>query len=185
MRLVILGAGGHGCMVASIAESMKKYDKIIFLDDHYIINKVEQLEYGPAKIKNVIGGKCSEYVKYIDENTEIYPAFGNNETRLKWQNEIVKNGGQLPTIIHSSSCVSKNCEIKEGSIIFQNVTINSGCVIERGCIINTGTIIDHGCHICSGVHINIGAIVMAENKIPPYTNIKAGQIVGWRYWPVN
>ena len=33
MRLIILGAGGHGKVVADLAEQTGKYDAVYFLDD--------------------------------------------------------------------------------------------------------------------------------------------------------
>ena len=38
------------------------------------------------------------------------------------------------------------------------------------CIINMGAIVDHGCVLDDACHINSGAIVMAENNVPKYTN---------------
>lgn len=50
MNLIILGAGGHGRVVADIAEQTGKYDKIVFLDDNSNDDKVI--------------GKCSDYKKF-------------------------------------------------------------------------------------------------------------------------
>ena len=64
MKLIILGAGGHGKVVADIASQTGKYSDIFFLDDN-------------SKDEKVIG-KCSEYLSFKDSNVEMYPAFGNN-----------------------------------------------------------------------------------------------------------
>jgi hypothetical protein len=180
MRLVILGAGGHGCTVASVAKLIGKYEEIFFLDDHYIDNECKELFYGPAKVSCKLRGKCCEYTEFIDKSTEFYPAFGDNHIRIKWQNEIISQNGELATIIHPSSIVDKDSIIKQGTVVLQNAVINVGCIIEKGCIINIGAIIDHGCHINEGVHVNSGAIVMAENNIPQYTLVNSGEIVKWR-----
>ena len=34
MRLIILGAGGHGKVVADLAKQIGKYEEIFFLDDN-------------------------------------------------------------------------------------------------------------------------------------------------------
>ena len=54
-RLVILGFGGYGKTIAGVAASAGTYDEIFFLDDNADDEKVK--------------GKCSDYVKFIDENT--------------------------------------------------------------------------------------------------------------------
>ena len=66
-RLIILGSGGYGKVIADIARQMNKYSSILFLDDNDTSN-------------NIIG-KCSDYRNFIDEYTEFYPAFGRNELR--------------------------------------------------------------------------------------------------------
>lgn len=69
MRLIILGAGGYGKTVADIARQSGKYEQIYFLDDG-------------QETSDLILGTCLEYMKFADGNTEMYPAFGNNEMRL-------------------------------------------------------------------------------------------------------
>lgn len=182
MKLVIIGAGGHGQSVFEIARSLKKYitstgsDNIIFLDDRYVNN--EKQIYGTISYK--IAGVCSDYKKYINREVEFYPAFGDNRKRLEMGKEIIKFGGKLATIIHPSAYVAESVTIGDGTVIFPNAMINSGCSIGKLCIINLGAIIDHGCIINDGCHINSGAIVMAENIINKCMKIDSGQIIKFR-----
>lgn len=176
MRLVILGAGGHGNAIYEAAFANGNYDEIIFLDDR-CDKGCTFVNYGPAKTKCNLSGKCSDYKKFIDDNTEIYPAFGNNEVRLKWQKEIKDNGGKLPIIISKSAFVSRSAVICEGTVVLPEAFVGAGSYISNGCIINAASIIDHGCFIEEGVHINVGAVVMAENTIPRLSVIEADRIV--------
>lgn len=185
MRLVILGAGGHGQTVADVARIMKKYSEIIFLDDHYVENECEQLIYGAAHISCILSGKCQKYIKYIDSETEIYPAFGSNTVRVRWQNEILKNGGILPTLLHPSAVVSGGSVISPGTVVLQNAVVNVGCKIEKACIVNVGAVVDHGCHLQEGVYVNSGAVVMAENNVPRFTVVESNTIIPWRKWPIQ
>lgn len=65
MKLIILGAGGYGRTVVDIACQSGKYTEVCYLDD----NSTDAL----------VIGKCSDYLNHIDSDTELYPAFGNNE----------------------------------------------------------------------------------------------------------
>ncbi len=176
MRLVILGAGGHGNAVYDVALSNGNYEEILFLDDHYNEN-CDFVFYGPAKTKCNLQGKCVDYIKFIDDNTEIYPAFGNNEIRLKWQKDIKANGGKLPTIVSKKAFISPSAIVNEGTVVFPNVFIGSGSYISNCCIINASAIIDHGCFIGEAVHINVGAVVMGENTIESLLTIEADNII--------
>ena len=71
---MILGAGGYGRTVADIARQSNRYSEILFLDDN-------------STAEDVIG-KCLEYKNFIASDTEIYPAFGNNEGRIQWMNKL-------------------------------------------------------------------------------------------------
>ena len=169
-KLVIIGAGGYGTMVKDVAEQLGIYEKIVFLDDN--------------KTGEDVAGKCGEYEKFIDENTDIYPAFGNNEKRLSLVDELISLGANVPVIIHPKAYVSKTAEIGKGTVILPLAAVNTGCIINRACIINTSAIIDPGTVIGKGTHVCLGAIVKAENKIPPLVKIQAGEVIEDRTYPL-
>ena len=176
MRLVILGAGGHGNAVYDVAFESGNYDEIIFLDDHYD-EGCTVINYGPTKTKCNLFGKCSDYKKFIDDNTEIYPAFGDNEVRLNWQKEIKASGGKLPTIISKFAFVSRSAVVNEGTVVFPEAFIGAGSYISNCCIINAAAVVDHGCFIEEGVHINVGAVIMGENTVKRLSVIEADRII--------
>lgn len=162
-RLIILGAGGYGKVVADIAVQMNSYKIILFLDDNY-------------RSSNVIG-KCSDYRNFIDEYTEFYPAFGSNELRIDWINKLISEDVSVATIIHPSSYVSSLSNIDLGTVILPKAIINSYVNIGKGCIINLGAIVDHNCSIGDGSHICPGTIIKADNNVTPCTKIEAGVVI--------
>lgn len=158
-KLIILGAGGYGQTVADIAEQLGY--SISFLDD-----------ISPQAI-----GTCSDYVKYIDQDTMFYPAFGNNEGRVNWLNKLLEAGCVIPTLIHPAAYVSPKSTIAIGTIILPGAIINTGCIVKQGCIINCGAIVDHGCVLEEGVHVCLGAVVKGENHLPRCMKVEAGQVI--------
>ena len=88
MRLIILGAGGYGRTVADVAAQTGQFDEISFLDDN-------------SAALDVLG-KCAEFERFRAAQTAFYPAFGNNESRLKWLYHLREAGCAIPTIIHLS-----------------------------------------------------------------------------------
>ena len=167
-RLVILGAGGHGQTVADVARQCGCYDEILFLDDR-------------AK---EAAAKCSEYLKYMGPDTEMYPAFGNNESRLKWERTFVEAGIKLARIIHPTAYVSPTAIIENGWVVLPHAIVNTGVHVRMACIINCGAIVDHGCVLGEGVHVGPGAIVKAENDIPRCTKIESGEVIARSTYPV-
>ena len=174
MKLIILGAGGHGATVADLAKQTNKYDEVIMLDDSM------QSSYGLK-----VFGKCEDYTKYKNEDVEIYPAFGNNEARLNWENKLQSEGFKLATIISDRAYVSPTAKIAEGCVVMPLAVVNTNVVIEKACIVNVSTIVDHGTIIKEGCHIAPGAVVKAENRIPSKMIINSEQIIDVRQFPLK
>lgn len=168
MRLIIFGAGGYGRTVADVAEQSGRYTEILFLDD----NNADA------------AGKCADYVNFISEETEFYPAFGNNEGRVRFIDEIEEKGGKVASIIHSSAYVSPKATLQRGVAILPKAVVNTGTVLEKGVLVNVSAVVDHDCIIEEGCHICVGAIVKAENRIPAKTKIEAGEVIENRKYPL-
>lgn len=169
-RLIILGAGGYGRTVADVAAQTGQFGEISFLDDN-------------STVSDAIG-KCAEFERFRDGQTAFYPAFGNNEGRLKWLYRLREAGCDILTIIHPTAYVSPTTQVEPGAVIFPYAVVNTNCVVKAGCIVNCGAIVDHGCILEEGVHICLGAIVKAENRIPRCMKIEAGEVVQNRTYPL-
>lgn len=165
-KLLIIGAGGHGKVVADIALSMNKWKHISFLDDKNI-----KYQMGIEVI-----GKTADAFKYIKE-WDIFVAIGNNGIRENIQNELKAEGANFPTLIHPSAVIGRSVEIGEGTVIMANVVINCCTKIGNGCIINTGATIDHDNFIEDYVHISPGVHIAGTVKIGKGTWIGVGSIV--------
>ena len=161
MRLVILGAGGYGRTIGDIAQQSEKYSEILFLDDN----------------SSDVSGKCSDYYRYIDANTELYPAFGDNELRMKWIEELKGNNAQLASLIHPTAYVSPTAVIGEGTMVLPNASVGTGVRIGTGCIINMNAAIDHGSLIEDGVHVCLNAVVKSGIIVKENTKVEAGIII--------
>lgn len=168
MRLVIIGAGGYGRTVADVANQMGCYEEILFLDD---------------KSEDAVG-KCEEFTLFADQKTVFYPAFGNNEFRLKWLDRLEKSGCAIANIISPSAYISPTVNLDHGVVVLPGAIVNTNTKVGRGCIINCGSIIDHDCILGEAVHVCLGAIIKAENKIPAFIKIEAGQIIHNRTYPL-
>ena len=163
MILVIIGAGGYGQTVCDVAEQSGKYEKIVFLDDN--------------KVADNVVGKCEDFEKFISDDTEIYPAFGNNQARLSFIQKLEEKCANIPIIVHKTAYVSPKARLEKGTVVLPNAMVNTDTVVEKGCIINCGAIVDHGCVIENGVHVCLGAVVKAENRIPAFMKVEAGQVI--------
>lgn len=114
-----------------------KFDKDVYYVDH--ISFLGDWKIIFQTIKTVVKREgisskesvtmCNEYRRYINPDTEFYPAFGDNKRRLEWEEKIVQAGGKLATIIHPTAYIAKSAVIKSGTVVFPKAIINTGCII--------------------------------------------------------
>ena len=171
MRLIILGAGGYGQTVADLAQQSGRYEEIYFLDDQ--------------KQAAEVLGTCDEFQNFINEETEMYPAFGNNAGRINWLDRLQEAGAAIPTLIHRTAYVSPRATIGQGTMVLPGAIVNTDCVVKRGCIINCGAVVDHGCVIEEGVHVCLNTVIKAENRIPRCMKIEACEVIPLRTYPLG
>ena len=162
-RLFILGAGGYGRTIADLAAQLGEYYQISFLDDK-------------SQGANILG-TCEDVFRFLDDRTEVYPAFGSGELRMKWLRRLESEGCTVPSLVHPRAYVSPTASIGVGSMVLPMAVVNTGVTIEEGCIINIGTLVDHDCIIERGCHLAPGSIVKAENRIPAMVKIDSGDII--------
>ena len=146
-RLSILGASGHGKVVAEIAEILGW--NVVFFDDAYPnIKKIE----GWSVI-----GNTGDLVASIKDGDGCFVAIGNNTIRLNKYELLASNGAKIPVLIHPSAIISRYSTVGEGSVVMAGVVINSFAEIGKYCILNTSCTIDHDCVLGNSVHVSPGA----------------------------
>lgn len=166
-KLLIIGASGHGKVVADIALKMKKWQSIAFLDDNEKINSSLGMD---------VIGKTREAFRRINEY-EIFVGIGNNSIRAKIQEKLEVAGARIPTLVHPSAVIGKQVELKSGTVVTAGVVINSCTRIGKGCIINTGATIDHDNLIEDYVHISPGAHLAGTVRVGHCSWLGIGSIV--------
>lgn len=160
--LVVVGAGGHGKVVADTAREMAIWDEIVFVDSLY-----PELDYcGQWKVV-----ACEmDSLDNVYAKADFVVAVGNNTVRIRLFEEASSLGFNPVRVIHPFTYVSPGANIGLGVVVFAGAVINIGCNIGEVCIVNTGATIDHDCDIDIGVHIS------------PGVNLAGGVTVGARSW---
>lgn len=162
MKLTIIGASGHGKVVADIAKKCG-YTDISFLDDDN--SKKECFGYsvlGPVSLLSEIDG-------------DVFVAIGNPEVRKELMSK--NENRRFPTLIHPNAFIADDVEIGEGSVVMAGSVINPGAKIGKGAIINTCASVDHDCVIGDYCHIAVGAHLCGTVKLKNLTWIGAGATI--------
>lgn len=166
-KLIIIGASGHGKVVAELAIKMNKWKKFAFLDDDESIKTCMGLE---------VIGKTADAVIYKDK-ADFFVALGNNAVRERIQEKLIEQGLDLIILIHPSAVVSADVEIGIGSVVMAGGVINSSTRIGKGCIINTNSSLDHDNVIDDYVHISPGVSLAGTVRVGRGSWIGIGSVV--------
>jgi len=184
-RLLIIGASGHGKVIADIALKMNKWKSIVFLDDNENIKSSMRIE---------VIGKSQDAIKYIGDY-DVVVGIGNNEIRSKIQEGLELQGANIPVLVHPSAIIGQQVILGYGTVVMAGTVINCCTKIGKGCIVNTGSTIDHDnmiedyVHVSPGVHtagtvsigrrtwLGVGSIVINNIRIIGDCKIGAGAVV--------
>ncbi|MFJ7186827.1 acetyltransferase [Lysinibacillus xylanilyticus] len=166
-KLLIIGASGHGKVVADIALKMEKWENIAFLDDNESIKSSMGLE---------VIGTSNDVFTYLEEY-EIFVGIGNNTTRQKIHEMLETVDASIPVLIHPDAVVGSQVDIGIGTAVMAGVIINCGTKIGKSCIINTGSTIDHDNYIEDYVHISPGVNLAGTVKVGQLSWLGIGSVI--------
>lgn len=165
-KIVIIGASGHGKVIADIAR-LNGYKDILFLDDDKSKKK--------NGIYDVVG--TTQDIDQYKEQFDFIVAIGNNELRKKITQKLDAKNIIQPVLIHPSAVIDPTVIITSGTVIMANAVINADTKVGKGCIINTAATVDHDGIIHDFVHISPGAHIAGTVLIGESSWIAAGATV--------
>jgi sugar O-acyltransferase (sialic acid O-acetyltransferase NeuD family) len=149
VKLLIVGAGGHGRVVADIAASDAGWTEIAFLDDGIPVSQ----KSGAWPVV----GAFLQLASLAEKFDACVVALGDARLRLEHLSQAKAAGYRIPTLVHPRAVVSRQAQLAEGVIVCAGAVVNIGASIARGAIINTGATVDHDCRLEEGVHVCPGA----------------------------
>lgn len=162
-RLVILGAGGHGKVIADIALK-NGYREIIFLDDNL----------RGACMGIPILGATWEAERFDDGMTDFIVAIGDNLMRERIAQRHRVN---WVTLVHPSAQLGADVQLGCGCVVMAGGIVNSGSTIGDFCIINTAASVDHDCVVGEFSHISVGSHLAGTVSIGRHNWIGIGAVV--------
>ena len=158
-RLLIVGAGGHARVVASVVLELKSYRLAGFVDRH-----------APDRTERILGapviGMWGDIEKLYRKGIQYAAlAIGDNRERERLQKRLLAIGYRLPVLMHPTAHVEKSAAIGQGTLIAAGAMVGTLAVIGEGSIINTGAIIDHETVLGTFVHVAPGSTIAGRVRI--------------------
>lgn len=162
MKLTIIGASGHGLVVADIAK-LNGYNEIEFLDDNENLTQCG---------KYPVTGKSS---KAADIQNDMFIGIGNAAIRKRIMEQFIDKS--IVTLVHPKAVIADDVVIGKGSVVMAGAVINPGAVIGSGVIVNTCSSVDHDCVVGDYSHVAVGAHLCGTVIVGESTWIGAGATI--------
>jgi sugar O-acyltransferase (sialic acid O-acetyltransferase NeuD family) len=147
-RLAVLGASGHGGVVADAALA-SGWQEVVFFDARW----PDLAALGPW----AVAGDGARLIATRAEFDGVVVAIGANRVRLERFRTLAAMGAIMVTILHPSATVSRFASVGAGSVLCAGAIVNPFANIGTAAIINTAATVDHDCHLADGVHVSPGA----------------------------
>jgi sugar O-acyltransferase (sialic acid O-acetyltransferase NeuD family) len=190
-KVVIIGASGHGKVVAESLLRQGQFDLLGFVDDNPDIR-------GSISGIDVLGPQ--EILSRLKEErglAGVVLGLGSNFLRASVAQELSLRHPDLffATVVHPNAQIARDVVIGGGTVVMPGVVVNPGCRIGPHCIINTGSSLDHdselgayaslapgvrtggGCRVGVSSAIGIAAVLSHGVCIGDHTVIGAGSLV--------
>jgi sugar O-acyltransferase (sialic acid O-acetyltransferase NeuD family) len=185
MKIVVLGASGHGQVVADVLFQMwtkgREMELVGFLDDDRSLT-------GTRILGLPVLGTLADLA--ATPHDCLILGVGDNATRARLYAELTAARKRFVTAIHPSAVLAPDVVIGAGAVLCAGTVVNPGARIGENAILNTCASIDHHCHlgahshVAPGVHLagNVsvgeGALVGIGSCAVPGVSIGAWSIVG-------
>jgi sugar O-acyltransferase (sialic acid O-acetyltransferase NeuD family) len=169
MKVGILGASGHGKVVADLIEQLGH--EIVFFDDAWPNKQILSARYS-------IVGNTDTLIEYLtlSKVDDFVIAIGVNAIRFNKQRQL-QNFATSSAWIHPKAHVSPHASLGKGTVVMAGVIVQADAVIGDACIINTSASVDHDVIVGNGVHVAPNACLSGHIKVGDLAWIGVGACV--------
>ncbi len=159
-QLWVLGAGGHGRVVADAATETQRWQTVLFYDDAVAAGS----HVGPW----LVAGNSATFFAGSADGVDRIVAIGDN--RLRHGAMALCSGRPLAVVVHPAASVSRTALLGAGTFVAAGAVVCTGAEVGPGSIVNTCASVDHDCRLGAAVHVSPGA------------HLGGGVVVGDRSW---
>lgn len=170
--LLVVGAGGHGGVVADAARATGRWAVIGFVDDTPGRGTV----HGLWPVVGTTNDLDALRVRY----SAAIVAIGDARRRIELLDRLGAAGYERPVVVHPSAVIGSVVALGAGTVVMPGAVVNIGTRLGAGCIVNTGATVDHDCRLADGVHVCPGAHLAGEVEVGTGTWLGIGCCVRQR-----
>jgi sugar O-acyltransferase (sialic acid O-acetyltransferase NeuD family) len=186
----VLGAGGHGRVVAELIEASGQ--TVLGFVDRY----PDRAAHGTAS--GGLGPRIEAEEPFLarwreagaDPDEVLALGLGDNVQRfrhfraLRGGNPGAEEPGdadlawrRFPILVHPTAWISPSAELGAGTVVLPRALVHTGARVGEAVIVNSGALIEHDVELGDGAHVAPGAVVCGGALIGPGAWVGAGAVV--------
>lgn len=170
IRLLVVGAGGHGRQVAEAAELSGMFEVAGFLDD--------SLPTDETVIGYPVLGQVSSAVTHRHVCDQAIVAIGNNSLRATLIQQLVAARIEIATVVHPKAFVSPRAQVAAGATVMAGAVVGTEASIGMGAIVNCGAVVDHQAKVMDYGHCGLNVCMAGGSVLGRGSWMKAGSSIG-------
>jgi sugar O-acyltransferase (sialic acid O-acetyltransferase NeuD family) len=174
-RIIIIGAGGHGAVLADALLAAGS-DVRGFTDRDAMLHGTSALGIAVLGDDTSIG----EPGRIGDALVNGVGAVGAPEQarrRQAVQEGLEAQGWRFVSVVHPAATVSRFADLAEGVQVLARAVVQPRARLGAGVIVNTGAIVEHDVHLGAWTHIAPGATVCGDVRLGSRCHVGAGAVV--------
>lgn len=169
MRIVVIGAGGHGRVVASVLQETGAPWVPAGVLDTGRPRPEERVAGLP-----VLGG-LEDLPGMISDGVEAAViAIGNGDQRAQHLADARGLGLLLPAVVSEAAYVAPSAILGEGSFVGPFGHVGPDAVVGEGAIVNTGADLEHESHLGAYSHLAPGSSVAGRAQVGSFVFVGMG-----------
>ena len=172
-KFIILGAGGHGRVVAEVL-LLSDNELLGFVDNNKKLMHRAQDNLKILGTDDVIINNFDPSIVFLANGIG---SIGNLTSRREIYERFSKHGYRFVSLRHPSAVLSPKAKKEIGVQIMAGAILQSEVYIGQNTIINTGAIIEHDCVIGRHCHIGPGAVLSGNVSVGDSTHIGTGACI--------
>lgn len=163
-KLIIIGCGAHGRVLAETASLTGLYEPVGFVDED------------PARVGTRIMG-LPVMADWKQSGAEAFVVgIGNNTHRAKFFERLRQAGADIVALVHPFSFVSRHAKLGSGSVVLAGGVVQSGAVVGANAILNIGSVVDHDAQVGDHAHLAPNSTLASFGKVGTGEVLAAGQV---------
>lgn len=168
MGLLIVGAGGHGAVVADAARE-SGWEVVGFADGNEALRGARRVGAEIVAIGDEEGVRLC-----LGGGHHVVVAIGAPEVRGRIARRYVDAGVPLATVVHPTAWISCHSRVGPGSVVFAGAVVQARAQLGANCIVNTRASVDHDAVLEDLVHLSPGVSLGGTVRVGRATHLGVG-----------